>query len=99
MDINVTTNGGERVLALNGRLDTLTSSELQSPLTEAVETCERTVLDFEELEYISSAGLRVLLLAEKAAKAAGSEFVVRNVSDEILEIFEMTGFSDILKIE
>jgi anti-sigma B factor antagonist len=99
MEINVTSGRAERVIAIKGRLDTLTAPELQSPLLEAIETEGRTVLDFTELEYVSSAGLRVLLLAEKSSKTAGSEFVIRNVSSDVMEVFEMTGFADILTIE
>jgi anti-anti-sigma factor len=99
MEINVKTDAGERTIAIKGRLDTLTAPELQPTLLEAVKTDKRTVLDFDELEYVSSAGLRVLLMAEKAAKSANSELVIRNVSDGIREIFDMTGFSGILTIE
>jgi anti-sigma B factor antagonist len=99
MEITTATEGNERLIALKGRLDTLTAPELQPLLIDAVETGERIVLDFTELEYVSSAGLRVLLLAEKSSKVAGSEFVIRNVSAEVMEIFEMTGFAAILTIE
>jgi anti-sigma B factor antagonist len=99
MEIKITSEGNERVIAVEGRLDTLTAPELQPLLIDAVETGERTVLDFAELEYVSSAGLRVLLLAEKSSQAVGSEFVIRTVSAEVMEVFEMTGFADILTIE
>jgi anti-anti-sigma factor len=92
-------NGNERVVSIKGRLDTLTSPELQPILIDAVKSGKRTVLDCDGLEYISSAGLRVLLMAEKSAKAANSGLIIRNVSAEIREIFEMTGFSGILTIE
>jgi anti-anti-sigma factor len=99
MEINIKTDAGERTITIKGRLDTLTAPELQPTLLEAVRADKRTVLDFDGLEYVSSAGLRVLLMAEKAAKAAGSGLVIRNVSNGIREIFDMTGFSDILTIE
>jgi anti-sigma B factor antagonist len=99
MEINVRTDADERIIAIRGRLDTLTAPELQPELLDAVKANRRTVLDCGELEYISSAGLRVLLMAEKTAKAENTELAIRNVSSEIREIFDMTGFSGILMIE
>jgi anti-anti-sigma factor len=99
MEINVTSNANEQIIAITGRLDTLTAPELQPTLLDTVKRNKRVVLDCGGLEYVSSAGLRVLLMAEKAAKAGRSDLVIRNVSAEIREIFEMTGFSDILTIE
>ncbi|MDR2156380.1 MAG: STAS domain-containing protein [Clostridiales Family XIII bacterium] len=99
MEINVKTNANERIIAIKGRLDTLTAPELQPTLLEAVKMNKKTVLDCYELEYVSSAGLRVLLMAEKSAKAGASDLIIRNVSAEIREIFDMTGFSGILTIE
>lgn len=98
LDINKTPNGNEMVVALKGRLDTLTAPQLEEELDPANDAVESLVFDFSELEYISSAGLRVLLSAQKTMNARGS-MTVKNVSDEIREIFDVTGFSDILTIE
>ncbi|MCL2249268.1 MAG: STAS domain-containing protein [Oscillospiraceae bacterium] len=87
------------VLLVSGRLDTTTAPKLQEVLIPAFEDSSGVLLDFTELVYISSAGLRVLLLGEKTAKAKGVEQALKGVSDEIMEIFEMTGFSDILSFE
>ena len=98
LDINKTANGSELIVALKGRLDTLTAPQLEEELNAAVEGVEQLIFDFSELEYISSAGLRVLLSAQKTMNTKGS-MTVKNVSDEIREIFDVTGFSDILTIE
>ena len=98
LDINKTPTDTEMVIALKGRLDTLTAPQLEEELNLATEGTSCLVFDFTELEYISSAGLRVLLSAQKTMNVKGS-MTVRNVSDEIREIFDVTGFSDILTIE
>ena len=85
-------------IALEGRLDTTTAPDLESALHESINDAKELVMDFEKLEYISSAGLRVLLSAQKIMNQQGSMKVV-NVRDEINDIFEVTGFSDILTIE
>lgn len=83
--------------ALEGRLDTTTAPQLEAFLKEALSGVTELTLDFAKLEYISSAGLRVLLSTQKAMNKAGS-MTVKNVNAEINEIFEITGFSDILTI-
>ena len=85
------------MLKLNGRLDTTTSPDLEEELNASLEGIEDLHFDFSELEYISSAGLRVLLSAQKKMKKQG-EMSISGVNDVISEIFEMTGFSDILTI-
>jgi anti-anti-sigma factor len=99
MDIMITLNENTCVIAINGRLDTLTAPELQAPLFDSIRQHKKTVLDFSDLEYVSSAGLRVLLMAQKSAMACTAALVIRKVSAEIREIFDMTGFSDILTVE
>lgn len=84
--------------ALEGRLDTITAPELESSLKESLEGVKELVLDFGGLEYISSAGLRVLLSAQKIMNKQGS-MKLTNVRDEVKEIFEVTGFMDILTVE
>lgn len=99
MTINKTQSGEKTVIALSGRLDTTTAPKLQEALIPEFDGANHVVADFAELAYVSSAGLRVLLMGEKAAKAKGGKFTLVNVSAEIMEIFEMTGFADILNIE
>lgn len=86
------------IIALEGKLDTVTSPELASCVQESIEGIKTLIFDFANLEYISSAGLRVLLSAQKAMNKQG-QMVVKNVSETVGEVFEITGFSDILTIE
>ena len=86
------------MLALEGRLDTVTAPELEAALKDALEGVETLILDFEKLDYISSAGLRVLLVAQKTMSQQGS-MKIRNVNEIIREVFDVTGFSDFLTIE
>ncbi len=83
---------------VSGRLDTTTAPELESSLKESVDSIDELVLDLSDLEYISSAGLRVLLATQKVMNKQGG-MKVTGVNDVIMEIFEVTGFSDILTIE
>jgi len=85
-------------LALEGRLDTTTAPQLEAELKRSLDGVKVLTLDFAKLEYLSSAGLRVLLAAQKAMNKQGS-MVIRNVNDVIAEVFDVTGFSDILTIE
>ena len=98
MTIEKNLNGAELIVKVVGRLDTTTAPELEASLKESFEGLEKLVLDFSELDYLSSAGLRVLLQAQKAMNKQG-EMVVRNLNETISEIFEVTGFSDVLTIE
>ena len=85
-------------LALVGRLDTVTAPELEAEISAILPTVESLVLDMEKLEYISSAGLRVILKTQKAlTQKAGLKLI--NVSDDVREVFDITGFSDFLTIE
>ena len=98
--LNITRKGEGTKLefALEGRLDTVTAPDLEKVLNESLSGVEELVLDFNELEYISSAGLRVLLSAQKVMNRQG-KMTLRHVNETIMEIFEVTGFSDILTIE
>ena len=98
MTIEKTLNGNELVVAVTGRLDTATSPQLESELKASLEGISCLVMDFSGLEYLSSAGLRVLLAAQKIMNKQG-EMIVKNVNDTIAEIFEVTGFCDILNIQ
>ena len=98
MVINKSVNGNEAVFALEGRLDTTTAPELDQALKEVLDSVNTLTFDLGKLDYISSAGLRVLLSAQKTMNQKGSMKVTK-VGDIIMEIFEVTGFSDILSIE
>ena len=98
MTIQQIKNEKALTVALEGRLDTMTAPELEAALKTALEGVEELTFDFEKLDYISSAGLRVLLAAQKTMNNQGS-MKVKNANEIILEIFEVTGFSDILTIE
>ncbi|MBR4895728.1 MAG: STAS domain-containing protein [Clostridia bacterium] len=98
MTINKQKEGTSLTLALEGRLDTITAPELEAVLKEELEDVEALTFDFTALEYISSAGLRVLLSAQKQMNRQGT-MKVTGVGEVIMEIFEVTGFSDILTIE
>ncbi len=91
-------NGSNLTISLEGRLDTNTSPQLEEKLKASIDNVTELVFDIEKLQYISSAGLRVLLSAQKIMNKQGS-MVVKNSSEEVREIFDVTGFSDILTIE
>ena len=98
LNITTKTEDGALQVALEGRLDTVTSPQLENELKNALDGADALVLDMEALEYISSAGLRVLLSAQKLMSSKGGMKLL-HVNDTIMEIFEVTGFSDILTIE
>lgn len=98
MTITGKQNGSALEIALEGRLDTTTSPELEKELKTALNGVTELTLDFEKLDYISSAGLRVLLGAQKQMNKQGSMKIV-HVGEIIMEVFEVTGFTDILTIE
>ncbi|MBR0041299.1 MAG: STAS domain-containing protein [Oscillospiraceae bacterium] len=98
LNINKTIENGKALFTLAGRLDTTTAPDLEKELKASLNGVSELVLDFAGLEYISSAGLRVLLSAQKTMFRQGSMKVI-NVNETILEIFEVTGFSDILTVE
>jgi anti-sigma B factor antagonist len=98
MTVNIIRNGTELTAAIEGRLDTLTAPEFEEKLEPELEDTEKLVLDLAELEYISSAGLRVLLSAMKIMEEQG-EMVLRNVRPDVMDVFEVTGFIDMLNIE
>lgn len=98
MTIHQTKNGSELTVAPEGRLDTATAPELEKAVSQELDGVTALVFDFGKLAYISSAGLRVLLSMQKRMNQQGSMKVL-HVSDVIMEIFEVTGFNDILTIE
>ena len=98
MEINKVVDNKKCTLQLSGRLDTLTSPQLEEALKEIPEDIEDLELDLKDLEYVSSAGLRVFLNAQKSMMNKG-KMVLKNVSEEIMEVLDMTGFTQILTIE
>lgn len=98
MTIEKNQEGLKLTISVVGRLDTVTAPDLEKEIKDSIEGISELVMDFEKLDYISSAGLRVLLSAQKTMNKQGS-MVVKNVNDDINEIFEVTGFSDLLTIE
>ena len=98
MTIEIKKNAAETIIRIVGRLDTLTAPALDKAINEDIGDTRNLILDMKSLEYISSAGLRVLLGAQKKMQKLGSMKVV-NVCEEVMEVFEMTGFADILVIE
>ena len=99
MDIKVIEENGAKIVNINGRLDTVTSPGLEKTVNPLVEVGKVIIFDGEKMEYISSAGHRVILSTHKQCTAAGGRFVVRNLTSEVKSVFDMTGFSRILNIE
>ena len=95
MNITKELNGTALTIAVSGRLDTMTAPALEQELKQTTEKITELTLDFKELQYISSAGLRVVLGAHKAMKG---NLVIKNVNTMVMEVFDVTGFSDILTI-
>ena len=98
MTITANKNGTALEVALPGRLDTMTAPELEKELNEQLDGAEKLVFDFASVEYISSAGLRVLLSAHKKMSTKGG-MTIKNINEIVREVFEVTGFTDILNIE
>lgn len=99
MEIKKNTENGVLTIGLEGRLDTLTAPQLECEIINSLENAEKLVLDFSNLAYISSAGLRVLLSTQKKMNGSGGSMVIRKPNEVVMEVFEATGFSDILVIE
>lgn len=97
MTIGKTLNGNELTIALEGRLDTVTSPELEAELKKDMDSVESLTIDLDKLEYVSSAGLRVLLSAHKVMTRKGGMKII-HTNDLVREVFDITGFSDILNI-
>ena len=87
------------VLSIEGRIETNTAPEFQSAVLGAFQKCSNVVLNFEEVSYISSAGLRGLLIGQKTAQSKGGSMVLTNVNDTVMEVLKMTGFRNILTIQ
>lgn len=98
LNIDKTQNGSELLIAVDGRIDTNTAPQLETEIKNQLEGINTLVFDLEKLQYISSAGLRVLLSTQKVMMKQG-KMILKKVPSEIMDIFEVTGFSDILTIE
>lgn len=98
MVITKTKEGTSLTLVIEGRLDTTTAPQLESELRSSIDGIDKLLFDFASLEYVSSAGLRVLLSAQKVMNRQGS-MVIRNVGEDVMDVFDVTGFVDILTIE
>lgn len=98
MNITKTADSTSVTIAVEGRLDTTTAPQLEASIQESISGITSLVFDFANLAYISSAGLRVLLSAQKTMNRQG-DMIIRNVNETVMEIFEVTGFVDILTIE
>ena len=99
MEIIKTKEENKMTIALEGRLDTTTAPSLDAVVTSELEDVTELVYDFDKLEYVSSAGLRVLLRSQKAMNGKGGSMLIKNVNADIMEVFEMTGFSSVLNVE
>ena len=98
MQIDQLKEGSTLTMKVSGRLDTMTAPQLESEITGHLDGITEFIMDFTDLEYISSAGLRVLLVTSKMMKGKG-RFVIRNINETVREIFEVTGFLDFLTVE
>ena len=98
MQIDQLKEGSTLTMKVSGRLDTMTAPQLESEITGHLDGITEFIMDFTDLEYISSAGLRVLLVTSKMMKGKG-RFVIRNINETVRENFEVTGFLDILSVE
>ena len=99
MNINKTYVDNNLTVQVEGRIDTITSQELEESLNEDIEKIDTLTLDFKELEYISSAGLRVLIVTQKKLKANDASLTIINANDTLKEIFRMSGFDKLLTIQ
>ena len=99
MNISETRSGDVIQIKIDGRVDTTTSPQLQNAILQAFPKGSKLVLDFSEVEYVSSAGLRALLIGQKTANSKGGSMTLVNVADAVLQVFKMSGFSGILHIE
>lgn len=98
MNTNVTKDNATATIIVEGFLNANTATDLEEQVEQAMSDCASAVFDFSSLEYISSAGLRVLMVAYKKATAAGGTVRVEGACDEVREVFEITGFSDLFEI-
>ena len=99
MNISKVQNGSELCISLEGRLDTTTSPQLEAEIKQSMDNVDSLIFDLGKLEYVSSAGLRVLLLAQRTMNKKQGNLVLKNVSEAVKEVLDLTGFSSIMKIQ
>ena len=99
MNISETRSGDVIQIKIDGRVDTTTSPQLQNAILQAFQKGNKIVLDFSGVEYVSSAGLRALLIGQKTANSKGGSMTLIHVAEAVLQVFKMSGFSSILHIE
>lgn len=99
MEVTILNNDCEIVVAIEGRVDTVSAPELEAKVAPLWETPVKLVFDCEKMEYISSSGLRIVLMAHKQTVAKGGSFALRNLTREVRSVIDMTGFSRIITIE
>ena len=100
MEVKILDQNGEKVVVIEGRVDTVTASDLEMKVSQIWSTpAIKLVFDCERLEYLSSSGLRIILSAHKQVTAKGGKFILRNLSREVRSVIDLTGFSRILTIE
>lgn len=98
MEYNIDKQDTTVNVTVSGRIDTTTAPQLEEALLPEIDDAKEVVIDFKDLEYISSAGLRLLLMLQKKMNAVKGSFKIMNVNDFVMEVLEMTGFKDILTI-
>lgn len=98
LDIKTEVNGSEVIIYVDGRLDTVTSPQLMEEIEKIIPSADKIILDIEKIEYVSSAGLRVFLAADNNMRKKDGELNMRNVPGSVMDVFEMTGFSNALNI-
>ncbi len=99
MEIEKKYDEKELTISVEGRIDTITSNDLEKEITDEMGNFDSLIMDFEKLDYISSAGLRLLISTQKKLKPDNIPFVIKNANDTVKEIFRMSGFDKLLKIE
>ena len=99
--LNITNSieNGKAVVVPEGRLDTVTAPDFEKSVKEIIGGANELTLDFEKLEYISSAGLRALLIGQKTAASKGGKFLIINASEAVVEVFRVTGFNNVLTVK
>ena len=99
MEIEKKYDEKELTISVEGRIDTITSNDLEKEITDEMGNFDSLIVDFDKVDYISSAGLRLLISTQKKLKPDNIPFVIKNANDTVKEIFRMSGFDKILKIE
>ena len=99
MQVTVETIEDRTIIKVDGRVDAMTTQDLQDVIMNTFQSCSKIELDFAQVEYISSAGLKTLLLGQKTANSKGGQFTLRHVNIMVMEVLNMTGFASILHIE